>query len=332
MTPADEVLPLIDVHAHVVLEGTMGAAGSHGPELVADPPSFRVGGYVLQGVRYRGSPFMDVGLRVAAMDAAGIDQQVLSPNPLTYFHHIPAADAVAFCRRHNDELAELVSAHPDRLMAFAALPLQDPSAAAAELARAVGDLGMRGAYVGAESAAGQLDDPAMDELYQAVVEMDVPLLLHPAPDGIDGPVRDPRLGRWDLQLLLGFATDETLALATLIYGGVLHRHPDLDVCISHGGGAMPYLFGRMAAAAEKRPWAPDWLAEPGAFERLLSRVWFDSHVHHRPALDLLAEVVGSDRIVFGTNFAGWDQGGGTDRGGLDAAIRGNTMRLLRLPG
>lgn len=323
-------LPLVDVHAHVVLEGTLGAAGVHGPELVEDPPSFRVGGYVLEGVRYRGSPFMDVDRRLAAMDAAGIDRQVLSPNPLTYLHHVPAADAVAFCRRHNDELTELVAGHPDRLLAVAALPLQDPSAAAAELARAVGDLGMLGAYVGAESAAGQLDDPAMDELYAACTDLDVPLFLHPAPDGIDGPVRDPRLGRWDLQLLLGFATDETLALATLLYGGVLHRHPSLDVCISHGGGALPYLFGRMAAAAERRPWAPDWLAEPGAFEALLRRVWFDCHVHHRPALDLLAEVVGAERIVFGTNFAGWDQGGGMDLGELDHAVRANTLRLLRL--
>lgn len=321
----------IDVHAHVVLEGTMGAAGEHGPELVEDPPSYRVGGYVLQGVRYRGSPFMDVEARLAAMDAAGIDIQVLSPNPLTYFHHLPADAATAFCRRHNDELAALVGEHPDRLMGFAALPLQDPSAAADELARAVGDLGMRGAYVGIESAAGQLDDPAMDELYAAFVELDVPLMLHPAPDGIDGPVRDPRLGRWDLQLLLGFAADETLALATLVYGGVLHRHPALDVCISHGGGAMPYLFGRMAAAAEKRPWAPDWLAEPGAFDRLLRRVWFDSHVHHGGALGLLADVVGPDRIVFGTNFAGWDQGGGTDLGPLEDPVRANTHRLLRLP-
>ena len=101
----------IDVHAHVVLEESLGAAGRHGPELTMASdgrPLFRVGGYCLHGVRYRGSPFMDPQLRIAAMDRAGIDFQVLSPNPLTYFHYIDAAAAAAYCRRHNDALADLV--------------------------------------------------------------------------------------------------------------------------------------------------------------------------------------------------------------------------------
>ncbi|MEE8601474.1 amidohydrolase family protein [Euzebya tangerina] len=320
--------PLIDVHAHVVLEGTMGAAGTYGPTLVEQPPSFQVGEYVLDGVAYRGTPFMEVDLRLAAMAAAGIDHQVLSPNPLTYLHHIDAAEAIAFCRRHNDELAELLADHPERLSGFAALPLQQPSAAARELSRAVAELGLLGGYVGIDSAAGQLDDPAMDELYAACVELEVPLFIHPAPDGIDGPPADPRLARWNLDLLLGFAAQETLAVLTLIYGGVLHRHPDLDICVSHGGGAVPYLFGRLDAAAQKRPWAPDWLAEPGVFGQLLSRLWFDCHVHDPAALGLLADRVGSDRIVFGTNFSGWDQGAAMDLGDLTVDIRANTARLL----
>ena len=91
---------IIDFHAHVVLEETFGAAGEHGPELtIAEDgrPLFRAGGYRLHGVRYRGSPFMDAEVRLAAMDRAGIDCQVLSPNPLTYFHFIDVPSAVAFC-------------------------------------------------------------------------------------------------------------------------------------------------------------------------------------------------------------------------------------------
>lgn len=86
----------IDIHAHIVLEETLGAAGVHGPELTTGcdgRPLFRVGGYKLHGVRYRGGPFMDVDLRVAAMDEAGIDFQVVSPNPLTYFHFIDSSSA-----------------------------------------------------------------------------------------------------------------------------------------------------------------------------------------------------------------------------------------------
>ena len=91
----------IDVHAHAVLEATMGAAGSYGPELGREAaPRFRVGDYALPGVRYRNSPFMDPALRIAAMDAAGLDYQVLSPPPLSYLHFIEAPAARRFCRTH----------------------------------------------------------------------------------------------------------------------------------------------------------------------------------------------------------------------------------------
>jgi aminocarboxymuconate-semialdehyde decarboxylase len=324
----------IDVHAHAVLEETLGAAGEHGPELtVADDgrPLFRVGGYRLHGVRYRGSPFLDLDLRIAAMDRAGIDFQLLSPNPLTYFHFVDAGSAIAFCRRHNDVLAATVRRHPERLGGLAALPMQSPEAAADELARAVGDLGLLGAYVGTEFGV-RLDAPELDPLYRRFASLDVPLFFHPAPAGIDGPKAFPPMDRFDLELLIGFAAQETLAVAQLIYGGVIDRHPDMRICVSHGGGAIAFLAGRFSEAASKRPWSPAELREPGAFEARLRRLWYDNHVHDARALALLENVVGRDRLVLGTNFAGWDQpsGGGT----IDAPawLADNARNLLRRSG
>lgn len=319
---------VIDIHAHAVLEGVFGMAGNHGPELVeGESPHFRSGGHVLEGVKYRGSPFMDVDVRLQQMDDAGIDRQILSPNPLYYFHNIDPGTAVPFAKHHNELLAQLVAAH-DRLDGLALLPLQDPDAAVAELRLGVQELGMVGAYVGTRTTR-ELDDAAFDPLWATFVELDVPLFLHPAPDAVDAPTQDPRLARWDLDLILGFPYDETLAVATLIYGGVLERHPNLDVCISHGGGASPYLYGRMAAAARHRPWSPDWLRSDGQFDRYLRRLWFDCHVHDERALRLLADVAGSDRLVYGTNFGGWDQGGTDILGRLAPDIHANTARLLR---
>ena len=230
---------MIDVHAHAVLAMTEGAAGAAGPELGTSPdgtPFYRVGDYVLHGVRYAGSPFMDVDVRLAAMDAAGIDLQVLSPNPITYFAALPAADAASFARVHNDALAELAGKHPGRLLATAQLPVQDVAASVAEARRAVRELGMAGVYIDTDPAGRTLDDPELDPLYEALVDLDVPLFVHPSPLGTNGPADDPRLRRFDLDMLLGFAYDETLAVAALVFGGVLERHPGLDVCISHGGG------------------------------------------------------------------------------------------------
>lgn len=296
---------MIDVHAHIVLEGTLGCAGHYGPELGVGPegrPRFRVGDFVLDGVNYRNSPFMDVDLRLALNDRLGIEVQILSPNPLTYFHHIEADVAATYCRWHNDEMAAIVARHPDRFGGFAQLPMQDIDAAVAEFRRAVDDLGLRGAYIGTDFGV-TFDSPRLDALWETAVELDVPVFIHPAPSGIDGPLRDPRLRNFDLDLSLGFLYEETLAVTHLVYGRVLERHPRLDVCLSHGGGAAAFMRGRLELQGRSRPWARE---QPIDFTAALRRMWFDQHVHDDLALELLTAVVGADRLVLGTNLAGWD--------------------------
>ncbi len=96
-----------DVHAHSVLSESMHSAGAYGPEMghnADGQPWIRIGDYVLQGVRYENSAFMDMDMRLKAMDKAGIDFQVLSPNPLTSFHFIESPQPINFCQLHNDEL------------------------------------------------------------------------------------------------------------------------------------------------------------------------------------------------------------------------------------
>lgn len=323
---------VIDVHAHVVIAETMGAAGRFGPEIGAHAdgmPWFRVGDYRLDGVRYVGSPFMDADLRLKRMTDAGIDFQMLSPNPLTLFHFIDAPEAFAFCRTHNDALASIIAPRSDRLAGFAALPMQDVGAAVEELHRAVKDLGLLGAYIGTDMPR-PLDDPAHDRLFEACVALDVPLFIHPGPAGIDGPPGDARLKRFDLDVVIGFAAQEAIAVASLIYGGVLDRHPALDICLSHGGGSSAYLLGRLARAARKRPWAAAAIRPDGAFEERYQRLWFDTHLNSDRSEQFFVETVGRDRLVYGTNFVGWDA---PDAGSGHAPapyLADNARRLLRV--
>ena len=330
---------MIDLHAHVVLASTLGSAGPLGPELdegdpaTGRPPCFRVGDYELVGVRYRDTPFMDLDRRLAAMDEAGIERQVLSPNPLTYLAHVDADLARRFCRDHNDAMAALVARAPDRLAGFAQLPMQDPGAAAAELDRAVSTLGLLGAYLGTDLVR-PLDAPEHDVVWAACVDLDVPAFLHPAPEGIDQPRRDERRERFDVDLWLGFAYEETLAVASLVLGGVLDRHPRLDVCVSHGGGATAWLAERLEHAARTRPWGPEGLRAPGAVAARLGRLWWDAHVGGPRALAALVAAFGTDRLVAGTNLAGWDQTADPSWGdaALAALMDDNARRLLRLDG
>ena len=321
----------IDIHAHAVLEAGFGVAGRFGPELAVDDrgvPFFRIGTYVMKGMRYQGSLFMDVERRIDAMDRDGIALQLLSPNPLTLFHGIDAADAIRFCRVHNDAMASLVAKYPDRLLGAAALPMQDVDAACAELERAVRELGLAAPYVGTDFGY-ELDDARLDDFYRTLVSLDVPLFVHPSStDGV-GPPADRRLNRFELGLLLGYAYDETLAVAALVLGGVTERHPNADICVSHGGGVIAFLAEKFAFAANTRPWVAEHLRD-GGFERHLRRLWFDSHMDSQAALDLLVTTVGTERIVYGTNYGGWDSGGGHAREPFTLSLTPNARRLLRL--
>lgn len=313
---------VIDLHAHVVLEESFGCAGKYGPELSDDAglQTFRVGDYSMR-VPYRESVFMDVHKRIDAMNVLGIDLQVLSPNPLTFFGHIDADNALSFASSSNDAMVSHIDGFSDRLLGAASIPLQNTDYACVELERAISELGLVAAYIGTDYGF-TLDDPRLDEFYQTLVELDVPLFIHPATNnGVRGAA-DARLGRFGLDLIVGYAYEETLAVASLVLGGVLERHPKLDVCISHGGGAIAFLAQRFDSMAS-------FMGNKSDFVEDLKLIWFDSHLEEGPAQDLVIATVGAERMVYGTNFGGWDiPDKVTD---FDQSLSKNAIQLLRLP-
>jgi len=313
---------VIDLHAHVVLEESFGTAGAYGPELSnhAGIQTFRVGDYSMR-VPYRESVFMDAHKRIDAMDVLGIDLQVLSPNPLTFFGHIDADNALRFATTANDAMISHIDDFPDRLLGAASIPLQNTDYACAELNRAISELGLVAAYIGTDYGF-TLDDPRLDDFYRTLIELDVPLLIHPSTNnGVRGAA-DERLGRFGLDLIVGYAYEETLAVASLVLGGVLERHPELDVCISHGGGAITFLAQRFDSMAA-------FMGHESDFVNDLKLIWFDSHLEEGPAQDLVIATVGSDRMVYGTNFGGWDTPKEVTK--FDRNLSKNAIRLLRLP-
>ena len=312
---------IIDIHAHVVFRETFGAAGTYGPELGGEEhlQTFRVGDYSIR-VPYVGSVFMEVEKRVQEMDRLGIDIQVLSPNPLTFFGGIAAAEATNFARLSNDAMASLVRNYPDRLLGTIALPMQDPDAACAELQRGVCELGLTGGYIGTDYGF-TLDDPRLDDFYRTVVELDIPLFIHPATNNGIRSAADSRLSRFGLELVVGYAYEETLAVAALILGGVIDRHPSIDICVSHGGGAITFLAKRFDSMASFQGNESDFVSS-------LRSLWYDSHLEPGAAHDFVVSVVGKDRMVYGTNFGGWDTPDETTE--FDRSLGTNAERLLRL--
>ena len=321
---------IIDVHAHVVFDALLGKAGQYGPEVGRDEhdaPYFRVGDYAMKPLSYDGTVFTDLSLRLAELDRLQIDLQVLSPNPLTFLHGIEAPTAADFCQQHNTLMAAVVAEAPDRFVGLAALPMQDIPAACDVLERAVGELGLKGAMIGTDFRQG-FACHSLDPLYQKFVDLDVPLFIHASStNGVDN-LQDLRLSAHHLSLSLGYAQEEALAVAQILLGGVFDRHPDIDICVSHGGGTITFLAEKLEQLAAIDTAAAQGVRDHG-FAHELQKLWFDTHVKGEIAARALRHYAHPDRLVMGTNLGGFDT---PDSLAPDAAqLSVNARKLLRLP-
>ena len=197
----------------------------------------------------------DVGQgRIAEMDAAGIDLQVLShANP--GMQKMAAETAVRLARGANDRLHETVRAHPDRFAAFAAIPTPDPKAAADELERAVTRLGFKGALVNGLTNGVFLDDKRFWPIFERAAALDVPLYLHPAiphPAVVEAYYQDyveqyPSL----LRAAWGFTVETATQGVRLVLSGVFDKYPGLKIIIGHFGEGLPFLLWRINMGFER---------------------------------------------------------------------------------
>jgi aminocarboxymuconate-semialdehyde decarboxylase len=309
-------LTVVDVHTHFIPRFVLDERGVFGVRyedgMLVHP----------QGFRYPVAPeFVDVDAKLAQMDRMGIDVSLLSSSPTLFFYE---EDSVDFARRSNDALASLVSGE-DRLHGLATLPLQAPSEAARELERAVGELGLLGAQIGTNCGSTPLDAPALDPVLATADRLGVPLMLHPYYVG-------PKPGLEDFYLVnsAGNPLDTCIAAVRLIHSGALDRYPSLRIVLVHGGGFLPYQVGRFDHAFSVRPEAR--VAIDRAPSSYLGRFWMDTITHGDLALGFLASLVGTDRMVLGTDLP-FDMADGApvqrlERVGLDADLTGQTAAEL----
>lgn len=238
--------------------------------------------------------FHDRAAILERMDRSEIDASVLSLSPTMFFYDRDADEAVAFAQAANDALAEFVAGE-ERLLGIAHLPLQDPEAAAEELDRAVGKLGLRGALIGTNAGRVSLDDDALAPVLSAAERLGAPLVLHPY---FVGP--KPGLEPFYLTNSIGNPLDTCIAAARLIHAGTLDRYPALELVLVHGGGFLPYQLGRLDHAFGVRAEARTAIGRPPS--DYLRRFWVDTLTHSDAALTFLAELVGADRLLLGTDL------------------------------
>lgn len=272
----------------------------------------------------------DVELRLREMDAQGIDVAVLSTN-IPGVDWFPVADSSAVAKDINDELAALVKAHPDRFVALAVLPMQDPEAAAAELERTVA-AGFRGAMVYSNVAGERLDAAERRVVFDVAAKLDTAIYIHPT-----FPLTAGTLDAYALIPTLGFMFDTTTAALRLVLDGLYERHPDFKLVLGHAASLLPQLAGRIDYEAERHVGGRGVLSsDPSEQLRL---IYTDCVCVWPPALRSAVELVGGERMMFGSDYPFWDperslqtmKDTGFDEPLSEAIFHGNAERLFGVP-
>jgi aminocarboxymuconate-semialdehyde decarboxylase len=241
----------------------------------------------------------DLDFQLARMDELGKQVDVISSTgPFTgLFTNIAHEDSLRITRLCNEMMAEAQRRHPGRVWGTCVLPLLDTDAALAELEYAVGALGLVGANLpGRIGPTDNIDAPRLAPLYARLEQLGVPVFVHPNDeafehvlDGYDGA----------LHLSLGRVIDVSVSAYRLVLSGLMERHPELRVAMSHTGGALAYQAGRMDknSGAAKLPRKPT---------EYLHRMYTDTVSPHTAGVRFALEFYGPDHLMYGSDYPCWD--------------------------
>ena len=332
---------LIDVHAHLLTAGMFNRHEFWGPFMKVK--GLTVGHFSLgtkQPAKAANDAEAEANLlarmtheaRLKVMDQRGVDKLVVS-TPSHAFMYWAGDFGTEYARICNDEISAFCRAMPDRFDFWAHANLADPAGAVKEIDRAVRQLGAKGLCVGGTNFDGiQTYDERLFPVWEKLVELDVPIMVHGFNQSIYWGERHTE-DKFETTSILGDCYDETLFFWYLICGGALDHFPTLKTYITHAGGMAVFQLGRLSELNANM--APDARNQRPLMD-YMPNFYFDLDVHHPALRRGIAEVVGADRLLYGTNFGGaYDHGDLTAGIGLSevdrAKIRsGNAIELLKL--
>jgi aminocarboxymuconate-semialdehyde decarboxylase len=289
----------IDMHAHYVPPKVLSVLESDSSPYGAKLIEAAAGGRCIHfayGSTIR--PFfpelLDLEERWHEMDRQGIDRQILSVWTDLSGYGLSSAEGTRWHRLLNEIMCAEARQHPQRLVALASVPLQDAQAAAHELEYGVKQCGAVGGVIAANIEGGNLGEASLDEFWSAAVELAVPIFIHPTQAT---PLARTR--NYGLNQIVQYTYDTTASVGSLIFSGVLDRFPELTLILSHGGGYFPYQAGRFDRVYRDMPEGVAPEQPPSAY---LRRFFYDTILHYPAALRYLRDLVGSDRLLLGTDY------------------------------
>jgi aminocarboxymuconate-semialdehyde decarboxylase len=294
---------VIDIHAHYFPQTYLDLVATDGKRFDAAYYTTDKGWFIKTPAGGNGplpAKFIDLKARIADMDRQGVGVQAISLTaPMLYWGDADLSTNLA--KAWNDAATKAHQTYPTRLVCFLTLPMLYPDRALAELERASKLPGMRGVYMGCNIAGHDLDDPLFEPVLARIEALDLPIFLHPT------EAKDARLRPFFLFNLVGNPVDTAIAACHLIFGGVLDRHPQLRICLPHGGGVLPILVGRIDQGWKVRD---ELKYLPQAPSDYLRRFMYDTITHSKPIMEFVIKQVGSERVMVGSDYCftmGYDQ-------------------------
>jgi aminocarboxymuconate-semialdehyde decarboxylase len=266
------------------------------------------------------------------MDRTGIDVQVLASWIDLTGYQLRPKDGIAWSRIVNERLAEEAATDSDRFLALGTIPLQDPEAAANELEYAMSELGMAGVEIATTVDDAPFHSLELDAFWSTAARLGAFVLLHPM-----NPRPGVDLKPWFMDNMVGRPAETTVAFASLLFSGVFERHPDLTICVVHGGGFVPFQIGRFNQGYRQKPNLAGANLSMEPIEYLRRNVYVDTVLNEPAALRFLVDVLGADRILVGTDFP-FEMGdldpvefvktAGIAEQDVEAILSGNASRLF----
>ena len=290
-------MTVIDVHTHMLSEAWLTALEQHGGHHTVAKVT---GGQ--RAIHLDGAPFMtltqgmfDYDLRIANMDAAGVDLAIVTLTCPNVYWGGPEV-SLNTARAMNDDMAARQVDYPDRIRWMASLPWQYPELAVAELERAQAN-GAVGVMVLANIAGQHLAEPLFAPVWERINDAELPVLVHPAvPPGL----QELDMRRFNLVASVGFMFDTTLAVARLIFDGFFDRYPDIKLIAAHAGGALPYIAGRLDMCFDNMPACREKISQKPS--EYLKRIYYDSVTFTQQALDTCVSVAGPANLLYGSDY------------------------------
>ncbi len=237
----------------------------------------------------------DVNARLEDMKRTKVDFQVLCTIPVMFSYWAKPKDCLKVSEFLNDDLARTVKENPDHFAGLGTIPMQSPELAVKEFRRCVEELGLLGVQIGSHVNNLNLDDPSFYPIWSLAEELQAPILIHPW-----DMVGKEMMKKYWMPWLVGMPAETTMAMVSMIMGGVFEKFPNIKVCFAHGGGQFPFTIGRIVHGFEARPdlCQTDCKINPRDF---IGKFWVDSITHDVDALDFLVKVMGEDKVILGSD-------------------------------